>query len=102
MESTDLCAIPAGVSPDGVYDFIDPPSLGPAVIAVGVVLCVISTTMTAGRLYNNRNMMHSADCKPLFASEIRQASIYANTTCYRLYTCRLFDKHRIHRRHLCP
>ncbi|KAI5866711.1 hypothetical protein GGS23DRAFT_615277 [Durotheca rogersii] len=61
MDSVDLCTIPAGVPPDGVSNFIDPPSLGPAVVAVGVVLCVISTVFSAGRLYVNRDTMHSAD-----------------------------------------
>jgi hypothetical protein len=64
MSSTfDLCAIPAGVSPDGTYNFVNPPTLGPAVVAVGVVLGVISTTFTIGRLFVNRNKLRSADCK---------------------------------------
>lgn len=64
MNSTiDLCKIPAGKSPDGKYNFIDPPSLGPAVIAVGTTLLVLSTAFTTGRLFMNRNKLHSADCK---------------------------------------
>jgi hypothetical protein len=64
MASTiDLCDIPAGVSPNGIYNFVNPPSLGPAVVAVGVVLGVISTTFTIGRLFVNRNKLRSADCK---------------------------------------
>lgn len=64
MDSTiDLCTIPAAVSPDGVYNFIDPPTLGPAVVAVGVTLAVISTTFAVARLFINRGKLHSADCK---------------------------------------
>ncbi|ROW15543.1 hypothetical protein VPNG_02331 [Cytospora leucostoma] len=59
--SADLCKIPAGVSPDGVYNFVDPPCLGFVVIAVGVVLGVISTALASGRLYLNRFRLHSAD-----------------------------------------
>jgi hypothetical protein len=63
MESptVDLCTIPAGVSPNGVYNFVDPPSLGGVVIAVGVVLGVISTALGVGRLYINRSKFHAAD-----------------------------------------
>ncbi|KAK6197108.1 hypothetical protein LQW54_010903 [Pestalotiopsis sp. IQ-011] len=63
----DLCTIPAGTSPDGVYNFIDPPSQGPAVIAVGVSLCAISTTAIAVRLYVNRRSLRSADYFTLVA-----------------------------------
>ncbi|RWA06305.1 hypothetical protein EKO27_g8807 [Xylaria grammica] len=61
MDTTDLCSIPAGVSPDGIYNFDNPPTLGPAVIAVAVVLGTISTAFGFARLYINRNMLHSAD-----------------------------------------
>ncbi|KAI3317204.1 hypothetical protein HD806DRAFT_551018 [Xylariaceae sp. AK1471] len=63
----DLCKIPSGMSPNGVYNFDNPPSLGPAVIAVAVVLGVISTIFSIGRLYINRNKLHSADYFTLFA-----------------------------------
>ncbi|KAG8156358.1 hypothetical protein KVR01_013810 [Diaporthe batatas] len=59
--TVDTCSIPAGRSPNGVYNFIDPPSLGVAVIAVGVVLGAISTALAAGRLYINRSRLHAAD-----------------------------------------
>ncbi|RWA11964.1 hypothetical protein EKO27_g3138 [Xylaria grammica] len=65
--STDLCAIPAAESPDGTYNFVNPESLGSAVVAVGVVLATISTVFGAGRLYVNRNSLHSADYFTLFA-----------------------------------
>ncbi len=65
--STDLCAIPAAESPDGTHNFVNPESLGAAVIAVGVVLATISTVFGAGRLYANRNSLHSADCKSRIA-----------------------------------
>lgn len=59
--NVDLCTIPAGVSPNGVYNFVNPPSLGGVVITVGVVLGVISTALGAGRLWINRSKLHSAD-----------------------------------------
>ncbi|KAI0398836.1 hypothetical protein F4802DRAFT_611348 [Xylaria palmicola] len=67
MEPTDLCQVPAGMSPNGVYNFENPPSLGPAVVAVGVVLGVISTALGVGRLYINRKKLHSADYFTLVA-----------------------------------
>lgn len=60
-QTVDLCTIPAGVSPNGVYNFVNPPSLGVIVIAVGVVLGVVSTAFGVGRLYINRSKLHSAD-----------------------------------------
>lgn len=63
MDLADLCTVPLAKSPDGVYNFVDPPSLGSSVIAVGVVLCVISTTLSVVRLCINWNKMHSADCE---------------------------------------
>ncbi|KAK0747390.1 hypothetical protein B0T21DRAFT_277230 [Apiosordaria backusii] len=62
MSSTpDLCARPAGVSPDGVYNLIDPPSLGPAVLGVGISLAVVSTSFVVGRLFTNRKKLHASE-----------------------------------------
>ncbi|KAF3760404.1 hypothetical protein M406DRAFT_283563, partial [Cryphonectria parasitica EP155] len=57
----DLCTIPAGVSPDGQYNFENPTTLGPAVISLGVILCTISVILTVGRVYTNRRRLLSAD-----------------------------------------
>lgn len=70
MNSTkDLCKIPAGKPPGGKYNFIDPPSLGPTVIAVGTTLLAISIAFTGGRLFINRSKLHSADCETLALGE---------------------------------
>ncbi|KAK4164099.1 hypothetical protein QBC43DRAFT_379012 [Cladorrhinum sp. PSN259] len=62
MNSTvDLCAIPAGVSPNGVYNFVDPPSLGPAVLGVGISLAVISTAFVIGRLCAYKKKARASD-----------------------------------------
>jgi hypothetical protein len=63
MATIDLCAYPAGKSPDGRYNFVDPPILGPAVVGVGVALGVVSTSIAAGRLYIDRKQWHPAGCK---------------------------------------
>ncbi|KAI0394223.1 hypothetical protein F5Y17DRAFT_428750 [Xylariaceae sp. FL0594] len=63
----DLCQIPAGNPPNGVFNFDNPPSLGPVVIAVAVVLAVVSTVFCIGRLYINRHRMYSADYFTVFA-----------------------------------
>ena len=62
-QTQDLCQTPSGVSPNGVYNFIDPPSLGPAVLGVGISLTIVSTAFTVARLYIHRTKMHIADCK---------------------------------------
>ncbi|EFZ03014.2 hypothetical protein MAA_00088 [Metarhizium robertsii ARSEF 23] len=68
MDSTkDPCKIPAGKPPGGKYNFIDPPSLGPTVIAVGTTLLAISIAFTGGRLFINRSKLHSADYITLVA-----------------------------------
>ncbi|KND88647.1 hypothetical protein TOPH_06678 [Tolypocladium ophioglossoides CBS 100239] len=59
--TTDLCKVPAGKSPNGTHNFVNPPSLGPAMIAVGTTLLVISTAFTTTRLFLNRKKLHSAD-----------------------------------------
>ncbi|KJK74563.1 hypothetical protein H634G_10092 [Metarhizium anisopliae BRIP 53293] len=70
MNSTnDLCKIPAGKPPGGKYNFIDPPSLGPTVIAVGTTLLATSIAFTGGRLFINRSKLHSADCDTLAVGE---------------------------------
>lgn len=61
---TDLCTIPAGQAPAGeTYNFVDPPSLSAAVIAIGVIMSVWSTVFTCGRLYANRKQLALADCE---------------------------------------
>ncbi|KJZ71910.1 hypothetical protein HIM_08666 [Hirsutella minnesotensis 3608] len=65
--TVDLCAVPAAVSPNGKHNFVNPPSLGPTVIAVGVVLAAVSTVFAVGRLYVKRNKLDSADYFTLIA-----------------------------------
>ncbi|KAH8892600.1 hypothetical protein GQ53DRAFT_822805 [Thozetella sp. PMI_491] len=58
----DLCAIPAGIPPDGVIpDFENPPSLAPAMIATITILSAASVSITFGRLYANRRRLHISD-----------------------------------------
>ncbi|RYP34521.1 hypothetical protein DL767_004233 [Monosporascus sp. MG133] len=84
--SIDLCTVPAGLPPEGVLPNLNnPESLGPTVIGVGVVLCVISTVFTVGRLYTNWKKMHSADWFTLVACVIN--IIYTGVICaqHRIY-----------------
>ncbi|KAI0168095.1 hypothetical protein BJ166DRAFT_577606 [Pestalotiopsis sp. NC0098] len=67
MATIDLCTYPAGKSPDGIYNFVDPPILGPAVVGVGVALGVVSTSIAAGRLYIDRKQWHPAGYFTLMA-----------------------------------
>ncbi|KAI0473338.1 hypothetical protein GGR56DRAFT_698381 [Xylariaceae sp. FL0804] len=61
-EGVDPCSIPAGVSPDGSPpNFVDPPSLQPAIIAISAVLLPIAITICAGRLFVNRKSLRLAD-----------------------------------------
>ncbi|KAI0965078.1 hypothetical protein F4678DRAFT_344530 [Xylaria arbuscula] len=85
MEPVDLCQIPAGVSPNGVYNFTNPPSLGPAVVAVSVVLGVISTAFGVGRLYINRHRLRSADYFTIFAVLFNIAFIGVISSQYKYY-----------------
>ncbi|KAI1345672.1 hypothetical protein F5Y01DRAFT_322979 [Xylaria sp. FL0043] len=81
----DPCQIPAGISPNGVYNFENPPSLGPAVVAVSVVLGVISTAFGAGRLYINRNILNSADYFTVAAVLVNIAFIGVISSQFRYY-----------------
>ncbi|KID72295.1 hypothetical protein MBR_08481, partial [Metarhizium brunneum ARSEF 3297] len=93
MNSTNhLCKILAGRPPGGKYNFIDPPSLGPTVIAVGTTLLVISIAFTGGRLFINRSKLHSADCETLALGEFwtrKRAVAYWHTEDITLVACLL-------------
>ncbi|GFF33521.1 hypothetical protein IFM61606_01907 [Aspergillus udagawae] len=59
---TDLCAIPAAQPPPGLTpNFVDPPSLAGATIAVTTVTLAWATLFTAARLYTNFRKLHWAD-----------------------------------------
>ncbi|KAK8043984.1 hypothetical protein PG993_004008 [Apiospora rasikravindrae] len=61
-QDVDLCAIPLGLSPDGLPpNFENPPSLQPATIAISVVMIMLAVTITAGRFYVNRRSLKPAD-----------------------------------------
>lgn len=60
--SVDLCTVPAGTSPDGQYNFENPETLGPTIIAIGVVLCTISVILVVGRIHVNQKKLGPADC----------------------------------------
>lgn len=97
--TVDLCEIPGGVSPDGVYNFVNPPCLGYVVIIVGVVLGVISMLFAAGRLYINRHKMHLADCRywKLLGNSDKEP-----LTSHRLYSYSCFDRCCLHRNNCLP
>lgn len=62
LSSVDLCTVPAGKSPDGQYNFKNPKTLGPTIIAIGVVLCTISVILVIGRIHINKRKLGAADC----------------------------------------
>lgn len=62
LSSVDLCTVPAATSPDGHYNFKNPKTLGPTIIAIGVVLCTISVILVIGRVHINQRKLGSADC----------------------------------------
>ncbi|KAH7114328.1 hypothetical protein B0J11DRAFT_584759 [Dendryphion nanum] len=58
----DLCLIPAGVAPDGrPPNFVDPPSLQPAVISITAVMLALAFVVLAGRLFVNRKSLKISD-----------------------------------------
>lgn len=60
--SIDLCTVPAGTSPNGLYNFDNPTTMAPAIISVGVILCTVSSTLTVCRVFVNRKKLFAADC----------------------------------------
>lgn len=66
LSSVDLCTLPAAKSPDGHYNFENPKTLGPTIISIGVILCMISVILAVGRIHINQRKLRSADCMPLF------------------------------------
>ncbi|KAI2610571.1 hypothetical protein GGR54DRAFT_373308 [Hypoxylon sp. NC1633] len=69
----DLCTIPIGVSPDGIYNFINPTTLAPVNISVSIVLIALSVSLTVGRIYMNRRRLHLADHCTLVACVVNVA-----------------------------
>ncbi|KAH7304303.1 hypothetical protein B0I35DRAFT_454804 [Stachybotrys elegans] len=61
--AVDLCQTPGGFPPDIniVPNFVDPPTLGPVTLSLGILMASFSVLLTAGRLWMNRRKMHSAD-----------------------------------------
>ncbi|KAI1847266.1 hypothetical protein JX266_006806 [Neoarthrinium moseri] len=63
-EPQDLCKIPAAVSPDGVYNFENPVTLEPDLIAASAIMTAVATLFLAGRLRHN---LHSFGWSDAFA-----------------------------------
>ncbi|KAI1087033.1 hypothetical protein F5B19DRAFT_500444 [Rostrohypoxylon terebratum] len=62
LSVVDLCAIPAGIPPEGqISNFIDPDTLMPATIAVCVVMTVLAILFAAARTYTNRKVLKLGD-----------------------------------------
>lgn len=60
----DLCKIPAGPPPEGITsNFVNPPSLGPPVIAVMSITVAWGALFTAARLYLNFHRLRWTDCE---------------------------------------
>ncbi|KAJ3577844.1 hypothetical protein NPX13_g2718 [Xylaria arbuscula] len=61
---TDLCSIPAGMSPDkSPPNFDNPESLATATIAVSSVMIFLTTTFVGARVWTNRRVLKWSDCK---------------------------------------
>ncbi|KAE8350515.1 hypothetical protein BDV28DRAFT_162899 [Aspergillus coremiiformis] len=59
---TDLCSIPAAIPPPGqTPNFVDPPTLAAATIAVSAITIALATLFTAARLYTNIRKLRWAD-----------------------------------------
>ncbi|KAI1657786.1 hypothetical protein F4813DRAFT_73879 [Daldinia decipiens] len=69
----DLCQVPAGTPPDGVPNFLNPPSLGPALIGVTATMMAWTVIFLAGRLWVNRHRFQQADACAILALIISAA-----------------------------
>ncbi|KAI1211124.1 uncharacterized protein F4807DRAFT_25650 [Annulohypoxylon truncatum] len=69
MSSTqiDLCAVPAGPSPDGEYNFENPTNLTPVITSISTILLAISVILALLRMRTNREKLHPADWWTLVA-----------------------------------
>lgn len=60
----DLCALPAGVPPDGqLPNLVNPPSLMTTTIVIGVLMTVWALTFVVIRIIVNRRKLSWSDCK---------------------------------------
>ncbi len=62
-EPQDLCKIPATASPDGVYNFENPVTLEPDLIAASAIMTGVATVFFAGRLRQNFHSFGWSDGK---------------------------------------
>lgn len=58
---TDLCNMPAAISPNGVYNFTNPTDMKNTVYSVSCILTVIASLLTVGRIWVNRRKLSLAD-----------------------------------------
>lgn len=60
----DLCALPAGVPPDGqLPNLVNPPSLETTTIVIGVLVTVWALAFVVIRIVVNRRKLSWSDCK---------------------------------------
>jgi hypothetical protein len=58
-----LCLFSAGTAPDHrPPNFVNPPSLQPAVIVIAAVMVTLAFVVLAGRLFINRKSLQVSDC----------------------------------------
>jgi hypothetical protein len=62
----DLSKIPAAPPPPGVQsNFVDPPSLVPAIITVNLIMILWATSFVSMRLWIKRRGLGSGDCESM-------------------------------------
>lgn len=65
---TDYCALPAAVSPDGIYNFTDPPSLKSTVFGVSCTLTGIALLLALARVWVKRRNLRQAEYVTILAT----------------------------------
>jgi hypothetical protein len=63
LNGIDLCQFPAGIPPGGqLWDFNNPSSLAPIVIAVCTIMTIWSLVFVGARLWVNKYKLTIVDC----------------------------------------
>lgn len=101
LKGLDFSKIPITIPPPGVTpNFVNPQTIAPAIVAIGVVMAILTVSFVLLRLYSNHHAKRKFgidDCmKPVPCNSYRYTRSWILTACRYMYQCNspIIDGHR--------